>query len=201
MGADRHNSFRRNRLRCITCSGWLRLSAGGGVRDCPVLTSNGNEHWSLVGLAIFDDPIRRGVPEHCCVGVQAQNGSIESAFRLLGDCGAWAQIVVGDDNWLWRPEPEAAPRVPIHSRVFRKCWIGSGPACCLRRSCTRKRHRQGYLFDRVFPITHGRLVQVFEEAVQAGWDQMTPRQMGGPNAREELCDGLRHPLHEGLQPP
>ena len=165
----------------------LGYPPGAVWRDCPVLTSNGNEHWSLVGLAIFDDPIRRGVPEHCCVGVQAQNGSIESAFRLLGDCGAWAQIVVGDNNWLWRPEPEAAAEGPYPFSRLQEMLDRERTRLLPSAIMHQKRHRQGYLFDRVFPITHGRLVQVFEEAVQAGWDQMTPRQMGGPNALEELC--------------
>ncbi len=165
----------------------LGYPRGAVWRDCPVLTSNGEDYWSSVGLAIFDDPIRRGVPEHCCIGIQRQNGSIERAFRLLGDCGAWAQIVVGEQDWRWKREPEAPPQGPYPFADLPEMLHRERTRLLPTAIMNQKRFRQGYLFDRIFPITHRRLVEVFETAVRAGWDQLTDPQKRRPNALEEIC--------------
>ena len=128
----------------------LGYPPGAVWRDCPVLTSNGNEHWSLVGLAIFDDPIRRGVPEHCCVGVQARTGALR-AHPAFGDCGAWAQIVVGDDNWLWRPEPEAAPEGPYPFSRLQEMLDRERTRLLPSAIMHQKRHRPGLPFRPSFP--------------------------------------------------
>ena len=130
-------------------------------------------------------PFGGGFPNTAVSACRAQNGSIESAFPPSWRLRCLGQIVVGDDNWLWRPEPEAAPEGPYPFSRLQEMLDRERTRLLPSAIMHQKRHRQGYLFDRVFPITHGRLVQVFEEAVQAGWDQMTPRQMGGPNALEK----------------
>ena len=165
----------------------LGYSPGAVWRDCPVLTSNGAEHWAQVALAVFDDPIRRGVPEHCCIGLQVRKGDVEPAFRLLGDCGAWTQFVVRDRDWFWRPEPESVTQGPHEFADLPEMFDRERTRLLPSAIMHQKRNRQGYLFDHIFPITHRKLVQVFENAVLAGWHELTENQKRQQNALEKLC--------------
>jgi len=167
-----------------------RLGYVPGVvwRHCPVLTSNGGDHLVLIALAIFNDPLRRGVPEHCCIGLEAANEHVEPAFRLLGDSGAWAQIVVRQRDWFWKREPEAQADGPHAFEHLPEMLDRERPRLLPSAIMHQKRERQGYLFDRIFPITQRRLVQVFENAVQAGWSQLTDHQKRQRNALEKVCE-------------
>ena len=138
--------------------GGLGYARGAVWRGCPVLTSNGKDHLDSVALAIFNDPIRRGVPEHCCLGVETRGGNVEPAFRLFTDCGAWAQIVVRDRDWFWKPEPEAQPGGPHPFEHLPEMLTRERPRLLPSVIMHQKRDREGYLFDRIFPITHRKLV-------------------------------------------
>jgi hypothetical protein len=168
-------------------SAW-EYAPGSVWRRCPVLASNGIDHWSEIDLAVFDAPIRRGVPEHCCIGVTRSTGrDIGATFRLLADSGAWVQFALREDDCYYRLDPESSPAGP--------CQIADLPGM-LRRERIRflptliaqqKRHRQGYLYERIFPITHRKLVDVFDAAVRNGWQELPQTQKRASDGFEQLC--------------
>jgi hypothetical protein len=126
--------------------------------------------------------------------LEAHSGDFEPPFRVLRDSGAWTQIVVRDRDWLWKPEPEAPTDGPHPFTQLPQAVQRERARLLPSAIMHQKRYRQGYLFDRVFPVTHRKLVQVFEHAVQAGWAQLTTSQKREPEALKKLCAAALHIL-------
>jgi len=183
--ADAHSALAYIQQQAV--DSW-QYEAGSVWEACPVLTSNGSDHWVPLDLAVFSDPLRRGVPEHCCLGAAlADTTPPDTAFRLLEDSGAWVQIAIHDRKWFWKPDPESSIDGPHSLAQLPQALAEEGPRLVPRTIMEQKKHRQGYLFDRIFPVTHKKLVEAFEQAVMDGWREMAEVQKRESGALERLC--------------
>ncbi len=166
----------------------LCYEEGSVWRDCPVLTTNGKDHWEKISLGIYSSPFHRGVPQDCFIGAHIIDTiDIKPGFQLLEDSGAAVQIVFRKTDWFWRPYPEASSDGPYPLIELKKV---------IQREKTRflpenirkiKTYRQKYLFDRIFPITHRKLIEVFERACLEGRHQLTKVQTKKQNCFNDLC--------------
>jgi len=128
-------------------------------------------------LAVFASRLGRGVPENCCIGAHlAGSDGLGAAQQLLRDSGATVQILLTPKTWYWKPDPDTGLKGPHPLSDLPGLLREEKQRLLPNRILEVKRYRQGYLFERVFPITHSKLVEAFERACLWGYAQLTKEQ-------------------------
>ena len=166
----------------------LGYEAGAVWRECPVLTTANGKVWRALDLAVFGNSLTRGVPEDCCIGVQRAAGhDLDTAGELLKDSGAGFQVLVGEQTWRFREDPDGDMAGPLALADLPAVLAEKHDRLLPGRLLEVKRYRQQYLFDHIFPVTHSKLVEVFEESCRRGYAELPTEKKQQRQYHQMLC--------------